>query len=257
MKKSYIHFFNIKNVLNSLLSISLSCFLLVGCSEEQETDVIKFGTSADYPPFEFLQNGQMVGFEIDLGDLVAKELGKKALFLNIQFSNILPALNSGKVHVGLSTFSITPERQEQFDFTDSYYKDSLAMVYLNKAPIKTLEEMRNKTIACQLGTTMELWLKKYAVNSVIQSMDLNNQAIEALKAGHVSGVLIDAVQAAAFVKENNQLGYTVVSESDAGYAMVLKKNSALTAEINKVLKILEERGELTKLKNKWLAQEYK
>ena len=85
--------------------------------------------------------------------------------------------------------------------------------------------------------------------------DSNPQAVEALKAGHVEGTMIDAAQAIAFTKNNPQLSYKVIAQADTGYGIAFRKGSPLRKQVNKALKSLEEKGEIDKLKRKYIEIE--
>jgi polar amino acid transport system substrate-binding protein len=234
-----------------LLNLAL---LLIGCGGNDKTNnAIKFAVSAEYPPFEYYTNGEIKGFDIELAQLIAKELGKEAVFENMQFSSILAALQNSSVDAAISTITITEERKKNFDFSESYYNESLAMVFAQDKPITSKAQLANKKIACQLGSTMDTWLKKYATTTEIITMNGNNQAIEALKAGHVDGVLVDGAQGAAFGQQNTDLSYAVIAKSDTGYGIAFKKGSLLTEQINKALKALAIKGEIKKLQEKWLG----
>ena len=235
-----------------LAIVLLSVGLLFGCKQQKSDVQLVFAVSAEYPPFEYQVRGELQGFDIDLARLVAKEMGKEAVFKNMQFSVILPALQAGSVDAAISTITITDARKQQFDFSESYYVDSIAMVYPTNKPITSEAQIANKKIACQLGTTMEIWLRKHFPDIEIVTMDSNNQSIEALKAGHVDGVLLDGVQAIAFSQKNPGLSWAVIGKANTGYGIAFKKGSLLRTEVNAALKRLEERGEMKKLEEKWL-----
>ncbi|MDR0406623.1 MAG: ABC transporter substrate-binding protein [Holosporales bacterium] len=229
------------------------CTLLLWGNKGKAEDTIKFATCADYPPFEYYDNGKITGFEVELGQLVAKELGKKAVFENIMpFTTILAAIQNGFVEAGISTITATEERRKNYDFSASYYSESLAVIYKKNSSIIEQSQLIGKKIACQLGTTMEKWLKQHIDNAEITLMDNNNQVIEALKAGHVEYAIMDEYQAKAFSEKNPNLLYTVIAQSDDGYAIAVKKGSPLKEEINAALIALEAKGEIQKLKQKWL-----
>lgn len=236
-------------ILASVLLISW-CYAYIA---DDNQEFIHFAISAEYPPFEYNEHGEIKGFDIDLARLLAKQLGKKAVFDSMQFSNILPAISLNQVDVAISTLTITEQRKKNFDFSNPYYFESLAVVFDTHAPFKQVSQLSGKKIAVQLGSTMELWLKANVPNATLLVMDNNNQAIAALKAGHVDGVLVDGVQAGAFSQKNPGLSFTVISKSNDGYGIALKKNSPLTGKINKALQTLEENGELTQLKQKWFG----
>jgi polar amino acid transport system substrate-binding protein len=230
----------------------LLLLLVMGCQTEDHKNTLKFATSADYPPFEYYVQGNMTGFDIELGQAIADILGKKAVFSDMQFSAILAALQNGSVDAAISTLTRTPEREKHFDFSDTYYMESLSMVFPKDKPLIQASQFSGKKIACQLGSTMEIWLKKHCPDSEVIAMDNNNQAIEALKAGHVEGVFIDSIQGSTFSQKNPSLAYTLIAQSDTGYAIVMPQHSPLTKDINRALILLKEKGELTKLTDKWL-----
>lgn len=227
------------------------CFLLAGCGSDKSDDVIHFVTSADYPPFEYKIKGELVGFEIELAKMIANELGKKASFQDMQFSSVLLSVQSGMADAAISTITITEEREKTFDFSTSYHKDSLAMIFLKGNPILDRSQLKGKKIACQLGTTMDLWLKKHSKDSIVLRTDNSPQAIETLKAGHADGTLTDYMQAVSFTAMDPQLNYSIIAQADTGYAIAFKKHSALTQSVNQALSSLQEQGEIGKLKEKY------
>lgn len=243
-----------KQLTNMLLTLGLA-LILTGCDNNKHQDEIKFAVSADYPPFEYYVNGEIKGFDIELARLIAKNLGKKAVFENMQFSSVLPSLQNNFVDAAISTIAITEERQKNYDFSTPFYNEKLAMIFIKNQPITNKSQLPGKKIACQLGTTMEIWLKKHATESKIITVDNNNQAIEALKTGHVDGVLVDDVQAAAFCQKNTELAASVIVKHGAGYAIAFKKTSPLKDQVNKALASLKASGEIKKLQQTWLGNQ--
>ncbi|CEG55631.1 ABC transporter substrate-binding protein [Legionella fallonii] len=230
----------------------LSTIALSGCSGEEKPNTLHFATSAEYPPFEYLDHGELKGFDIDLAKLIAKELGKEAVFDNMQFSSILPAVSFGQDDMAISTITITPERQVNLDFSTPYYFESMAVVFKTEHPLDSTEKLAHKKLACQLGTTMELWTKKYAPTAELISMNNNNQAIEALKAGHVEAVIMDGAQGLVFSQKNPGLSFALIAKSDDGYGIALAKNSPFTTQVNQALQKLQDSGAIAKLQQQWL-----
>lgn len=242
------------NKVNACIFVVFLLFL-TGCSNNKaskETKTLHFATSAEYPPFEYQAHGVIKGFDIDLAKLIAKELGKEAVFDNMQFSSILPALNSGQSDIAISTITITNERKKNFDFTSPYYFEGMAAVFKKERPITTPSQLAGKKLAAQLGSTMEIWLKKHRANETIVVMDNNNQAVEALKADHVDVVLMDGAQGAIFSQKNPGLAYAIIAKAEDGYGLAFKKHSPLRAKINRILNSLKEKGEIAKLEKIWL-----
>jgi polar amino acid transport system substrate-binding protein len=229
--------------------------VLSGCGEKKSSGKIKFGTCADYPPFEYYENGELKGFDIDIARIVAKEIGKEAEFEDMQFCSILASLQNDSLDAAISTITSTPERRKNFDLSRCYYAESIAAVYMKNEPHRNPDEMINVKVACQLGSTMEIWAKTNATAAQLVIMDNNGQIIEALKAGQVDCVLLDNVQAQSFCNVNPELAYNIVAKSDEGYAIIFKKQSDLREKVNAILKKLEQNGELKKLMKKWQLPE--
>jgi polar amino acid transport system substrate-binding protein len=239
-----------KKYMQALLAAVL--FLLPGCKDESEKNAMKFVVCADYPPFEYYEDGKIVGFDIDLAKAVAKKLGKKAVFEDMQLTTMLAAVQNGFADAAISALAATEERRKNYDFSANYYSESFASVYKKTNPINEQNQLSSAKIICQLGTSMEIWLKKTVKNLSLVTTDNNNQAIESLKAGHADCVFMDEVQASAFCKQNPGLASSHIATSGDGYAIVIKKVSMLKNVINNALKDLIHKGEIEKLKAKWM-----
>ncbi|MBA8756957.1 MULTISPECIES: substrate-binding periplasmic protein [Wolbachia] len=240
-----------KYILNAIIAISI---LLTGCKEDKHDNIIRFAISADYPPFEYYENGKFTGFDIELAQLVAKELGKEAIFKDMQFSTIFAALQSNSVDAAISTIGSTEEREKNFDFSNSYYTGEFGILYHKNKPIAGINNLTHKKIAVQLGTVMEIWLKEHVPTTAqIIAIDNNNQAVETLKSGHVDGVLIGEFQGKVFSKKNPGLSWSAIAKSDNGYSIAVNKGSDLKDKINEALKSLESKGVIQKIAEKWLG----
>lgn len=243
----------VKKYLTSIfLVFSVALIILLISVNAKEEDKLTFATSPDYPPFEYKTQGELTGFDIEIGKLIGKQLGKKIEFKETSFSALLLSLENDQVDAVLSTMTVTKERKKNFDFSIPYYQESLSMIFNKKNPLKNKEDLEGKTIGCQMATTMEIWLKKHTKNTKIITFDTNPQAVEALKAGHVDGVFIDSVQAQAFTEKNLALDFELIAQADNGYALAFKKGSPLVKQINEALSHLETQGEIDKLKKKYL-----
>jgi polar amino acid transport system substrate-binding protein len=236
------------------LFATLALFALVGCDSRKSSDEIHFGVSADYPPFEYESRGEVVGFEIDLASRIADELGKEAVFHNMTFGAILPSLQNETVDAAISAIAITEKRSAQYDFSREYFSEEMFLVFDGKRPIGSVGDLEGKKIACQLGTTMEIWLRENSKSSEITAMDSSNLAIEALKAGLVDAVLIDGFQARTFCEKNGQLENAFLTKSNGGYGIAFKKGSPLRGPIDQILQKFIADGTMENLAKKWKLQ---
>jgi polar amino acid transport system substrate-binding protein len=236
------------------LSLVLSTSLLASCSQQEPkvSGELHFSTSAEYPPFEYLDHGELKGFDIELAKLVAQELHMKPIFDNMQFSTVLPAVATGKDDAAIATLTITEARKKNFDFSIPYYYEGMAAVYKNNNPVNTVSALQGKKLSAQLGSVMDLWLKEYAPKEQITTFDNNIQAIEALDAGNVDMVLMDKVQAEVFSQKHPGFAYAMLAEAKVGYGIAVQKGSPLTVEVNRALQQLKAKGAIDKLKAQWL-----
>lgn len=223
-----------------------------GCGESKNPGEIHFATSAEYPPFEYISQGEIKGFDIDLARLIAKELHKKAVFDNRQFSAVLPSLTSGQSDAAIATITITESRKKNVEFSDPYYFEGMVSVYHKKNPVKNQAQLVGKKMAVQLGSVMEHWLRNHFPKAQVIAFDNNNQAIQALLSEHVDVVLIDGSQGAVFSKKHATLSCAIVARAEAGYGIALRTGSPLTAQINRALKTIKARDDLKKLQQFWL-----
>ena len=128
---------------NFLILFSLLLLLLIDCTNNANNNVIKFGVDATNPPYAYIENGELQGFNIDLNNEIAKKLNKKAEFHVMPWNSILPALYNGKID---AVASITPtnERKRNMDFSNPYYFDYIAVVFKNHNIINNKSDLENK-----------------------------------------------------------------------------------------------------------------
>jgi polar amino acid transport system substrate-binding protein len=237
---------------------ALRCFLVAvalsfcGCEDRRDDTVIVFGTSADYRPLEFYEDGKLTGFEIELAKVIATKLGKEAKFEDMPFSSLLTGLENDTIDVVVSSLVPSEERRNVYDFTDLYCSSGIALIFKKGAAPSDLSTLKDVKIACQLGSIPEKWLKAHRPESKLVSIDNATQAPEFVKAGHVEGAVLDSIIAIEFCNTNPTLDYKVVDDhSDDGFAMAAKKGSHWIASINTVIRELEANGELHALREKW------
>ena len=152
------------------------------------------GLSPDYPPFENLEGDDVVGFEVELGKALAEELGLEYENKNLQFDAIIPAVVSGgQVDIGMSGFTVTPEREEQIDFTDAFYIDDQAVAVMKDEGIteENAAEALNQDgiiIAVQSGTTGETYAQENYPNATIQPYGNSTDCFAAMQSGQADAV---------------------------------------------------------------------
>ncbi len=236
----------------------LLCLLLLSstaCQEKKNDDILKVAISPDYPPFEYKKDGKIVGYDVDMAQLVAKRLNKKLEINEMEFSSLIPALQSGKVDFIVSGITITPEREANIDFSEVYYRASIVGLSFLKQNIHSAEDLKGKKIGAQLGSVMELFAKneqKKFEDIKIVSLGNNLHLLEELKLGRIDILFLEEGQVKEFLKGNPELVSVTFPETGSGYAIGLKKGSNLTVKFNQVLNELKDSGDLKALEKIWL-----
>jgi len=240
----------------AMLAVGFAAVVVAGCNDRSSDDkVIKVGMSADYPPFESYNNGEIVGFDVDVINKVAEHMGRKVQLQSLSFDNLIGALESKRIDLAISSMTMNEERAKKLDFSDVYYQNSFSIVYRNGQPLRSEDELKGKKIGAQTGTTMDKFLKQLG-NVKIFSLNNNNIMIEELKLGRIDGVLLETAQAVEFVRSNPVLRYQKLKTSDNdGYSIAFPKESKLRDEVNLALIEMKKNGELDAIKSKWIIED--
>ena len=232
------------------------CLGFMGCKEDPNSKPLIIGLSADYPPFEFMKNGNISGFDVELAVLLGKELNREVEIKDMDFSSLIPALQSGRIDLILSSLSVTPERKKSIDFSESYYETEPALIFPTEKNYTSLEELNLLPIGVQLGTTLEMFLKEKQGDKnafTIIALSRIPELVAALNAGRVEALLLEESQAQALKKKNPSLSVLTLENAQTGYAIGLKKGSHLKEAVNKALEALAASNALSDLKMKWIV----
>jgi polar amino acid transport system substrate-binding protein len=225
-------------------------------------DLVKSGklldcTGLPYEPFEFEQGGKVVGFDVDLVDLVAKDLGVTQEVIDTPFDGIQSGadLNSGKCDLAAAGMTITDTRKQNFDFSDPYFDATQALVVKKGSGLNDLSQLKGKKLAVQNGTTGQEYAQKNAPGAelvVFEDLGLLLTAVETGQADagiNDNGVLYDWVK--------KKPDFEVSKEFNTGeqYGIGVRKgNKALLDKINEVLAKAKSSGEYDKIYEKWFGK---
>lgn len=254
-------------------TIAAACSLLVAataCAADVDTTeleggakVIKDGTLTvcthlPYKPFQFPQGGETVGFDVDMMDLVAKQLGVKQEIFDTPFEGIQSgeSLNTGKCDIAAAGMTITDERKRVIDFSDPYFDATQALLVKSDADYASLEDFSGKTIGVQEGTTGEEYAKENAPDDVeVRSFEDLALLCAAVKTGQIDAGINDNGVLYDYVKENADT--KVATEFDTGeqYGFAVKKdgNDGLLEVTNKVIADAKSDGTYDEIYKKWFG----
>ena len=221
----------------------IMCILLVGCKRNKNELVMV--TEAGFAPYEYYEDGKIVGVDIEIAEEIAKAMGKELVVKDIFFDSIINELKSGKADMALAGMSITEERLKEVDFSIEYIKSRQVAIVKKDSKIEDLSGINNKKIAVQLGTVADSYVTEEKIASEIVRQKKYLSMIEDLKANKVDLVIMDELPAKEILKTNTNLklldGY--VFEDSYGIA-VKKGNAELLNKINEVLMNLMNDGKI-------------
>lgn len=219
---------------------------------------IKVATDATWPPMEMVNaNKQIVGFDIDFLNAVAKEAGLKVTFKNTAWDGIFAGLESGKYDAIISSVTITEERKQKYDFSDPYIQIGQILVVPKTDKIsKLISDLKGKKVGAQIGTTGAFEIKKNS-GVELKSYDEIGLAFEDMAAGRISGVVCDEPTAAQFALQKKEYStkFKIVGAAftHEGYGITVKKgNAELLALLNKGIKAVKAKKIDEKLRKQWL-----
>ena len=221
---------------------------------------LTIATSPDYPPFENLENGEYVGLDIEIAKAIAAELGLEPEFKTLQFDAIIPAIASGgQADIGISGFSVDPERAKEIDFSSSYYIDDQAIAVMKGGEITAdnVDEALNAEgvkIAVQSGTTGEAFVQENFPNAVAQPYGNSTDAFAAMQSGQAVAVCTNKAVVDKMVSDAYKDAEVVKSiATGEEYAIVVSQdNKALTEAVNAALDKLQKDGTIDQLIGQFL-----
>ncbi|BAL81476.1 basic amino acid ABC transporter substrate-binding protein [Caldisericum exile] len=248
-----------KKVLIIFVVVLLFLPLFSGCAKKES--ILKVGTSADYPPFEYVdeKTKEFVGFDLDLMRLLGKKMGyDKVEIVNMDFDTIIPSLQTDKIDVGAACITITNERLQQADAVP-YLSTGQSILVKKDSPFtpKTFEDLSNHKIGVQKGTTGEEAIDKAVTDGKIKNADIRRYtsvvlAITDLQNGNIDAVVIDTPVATYYsTKQDFKVTGELVSE-EAGL-FVKKGNTELKSKLEKALSEIKGTQEWVDLINKYFG----
>lgn len=218
-------------------------------------------TDTNFPPFEFKdKDGKHTGFDVELWDAIAKEIGVEYDLQPMDFNGIIPGLQTKQLDVGIAGMTIKPERAEVVDFSDPYYDAGLLiLVKADRTDINTIDDLKGKVVSTKLGTTSEDFCKKNAQAKEVKLFPNNDAMFLELMAGGADAVVFDSPVIAEFMRTAGKGKVKVVGPLYMGqsYGIAFPKGSELVPKVNAALKAMKEDGRYNALYKKWFGTDPK
>jgi len=238
-----------KKLLALLMTVVLGMVALTGCGVQSastiEENVLIVGTNAEFPPFEYLgDDGEPDGFDIALIKAIGQRMGMEVRIENMEFNSLVAAIGS-KIDASIAGMTVTDERAEVVDFSDTYYEAVQSVIIPADSTIATAADLENKTIGVQLGTTGN-FIADEIPGATVQAYNKGVDAVNDLLNGRVDLVIIDTNPANVFASKFE--GQVVALDGaqfefePEYYAIALPKGSELVEKVNQALAELKEDG---------------
>ena len=212
-----------------------------------------------YPPFEFEQDGEPVGFDIDLMDEIGKRAGFTPEYQNVTFDGIIGGLRNNQYDTVISAMTITPERQKQIDFSEPYFNADQSLLVPSDSDIGSVGEIGDATVVVQIGTTGEIKANEFEeqgdITGEIRTFDTIEDAFAALNNGQIDAIINDLPVSQDEVNSSDgELEIVEVIATGEQYGIAFPKGSDLRQDVNEALAEIKEDGTYEEIYKKWIGR---
>ncbi len=225
-----------------------------------EPGKLHMSTNAEFPPYEMIgEDGSFVGIDIEVANAIAEKLGLELVVENKDFNDALLAVQIGQTDIAMAGITVTDERKEVMDFSDSYATGVQVVIVKEDSPIQTIDDLSDRMIGCQKATTGYLYCSDSVENGGygadhVTAYDTGALAVQALKDGQVDAVVIDNEPAKAYVAETEGLKILDTKFAVEDYAIGFAKgNDQLRNAVNAAMAELKADGTFQKIVDQYIT----
>ncbi len=241
-----------KTLIVAIVLFTMFAILLTSASCKKKTEpVLRIGTNAEYPPFEFKENNEFMGVDMDIARAIAAKMGMKYEIIDMDFDALIPSLTSNKIDIALSAITITEDRRQQVDFSHPYYIANQVIIARpdTKLKIEKLEDIVKYKVGAQNGTTGQIYIDENLIagnkmnKNNLKKYSTNIEAITDMLNGNIDLVIIDDSAAQGYSKLK-PIATLFMIETNEQYGIALQKNSLYLEAVNMALDDLIQSGEI-------------
>ncbi|WP_205926115.1 transporter substrate-binding domain-containing protein [Rhizobium sp. P38BS-XIX] len=252
------------NLIFSAIVIAAAAYLPLNAAQADDLQKIEksgklsVALSGVFPPFSFVdENNKVVGFDVDIGTEIAKRLKVEPTVVTTAWDGIIAGLVTGRYDTIIGSMSITDERKKAVDFVGPYYRSGLAAFVKKGATIKSVDELKGKTVGVTLGEAAEKWAREQNAFEIRTYKGLPEMLLD-LQAGRVDAVIADDVPVFVAIAKSNapieQVKDDKMPKYDIGIA-IRKNNPELAAAMQKALNDMMADGTYEAISKKWIGQD--
>ncbi len=227
---------------------------LFGCKKtNSDANVLNVGLNAEFPPFEYIEKGKIVGFDVEIMDEIGRLINKKIEYKHMAFDGLLIAIQTGKIDAIISGMTETEERRKNVDFSSSYFVSKQAVIVKDDSTVSQFDELKGKKIGVVLGFTGDTAVTDmFSGTATILRYDSTGQVVLALNSGKVDAIVLDSEPAKEYAANNKGLKVLETPLAEESYSIAVPKgNTELLNEINKALETIKSNGTYDKIYAKY------
>ncbi len=241
-------------ILSLVLVLSL-CLCFAACSKQDK--VLVMGTNATFPPYEFTDdNSNIIGIDAEIAKAIADKLGMELEIQDMEFESLLTAVQSGNIDIVFAGMTVTDERKESVNFTNTYATGIQVVIVKEDSAIQSVDDLTGKMIGVQTGTTGDIYCTDDYGQENVKQYNNGALAVAALQNNQVDCVVIDNEPAKNFVAANQGLKILDTEYVAEDYAAAIaKENTQLLADVNAAMAELKADGTIDAIINKYIPAE--
>lgn len=230
-------------------------------AENTEGGVLRMATNATFPPYEYYEGDEVVGIDPEIAAAIAEKLGMTLEINDMDFDPAIAAAQTGQADIVMEGLTVTDDRKEKINFTDSYATGVQVVIVPEDSDIQSVDDLEGKLIGVQQGTTGDLYCSDTPENGGfgeenVQKFTSGPVAVEALKNGQIDCVVIDNEPAKSYVSQNEGLKILDTEYITEEYAIgISKDNPELLEQINAALQELKDDGTIQSIIDKYIPPE--
>ena len=225
-------------------------------AENTEGGVLRMATNATFPPYEYYEGDEVVGIDPEIAAAIAEKLGMTLEINDMDFDPAIAAAQTGQADIVMEGLTVTDDRKEKINFTDSYATGVQVVIVPEDSDIQSVDDLEGKLIGVQQGTTGALYCSDDYGEENVQKFTSGPVAVEALKNGQIDCVVIDNEPAKSYVSQNEGLKILDTEYITEEYAIgISKDNPELLEQINAALQELKDDGTIQSIIDKYIPPE--
>ena len=218
--------------------------------------VLRMATNATFPPYEYYEGDEVVGIDPEIAAAIAEKLGMTLEINDMDFDPAIAAAQTGQADIVMEGLTVTDDRKEKINFTDSYATGVQVVIVPEDSDIQSVDDLEGKLIGVQQGTTGDLYCSDDYGEENVQKFTSGPVAVEALKNGQIDCVVIDNEPAKSYVAQNEGLKILDTEYVTEEYAIgISKDNPELLEQINAALQELKDDGTIQSIIDKYIPPE--